>query len=392
MHKNSSKNTKKIMKTLRRSLANRMIGGVCGGIAEYFGLDPVLIRLLFVILAFFGGGGIILYIIMWIIMPERTKNDNIQDAEVVSEEEKKTENVNKQRVEDDENQRRASGWFGYVLILLGLLFFFKTFGWLHFSWCGVLHFWPVILVFLGIAIIPMRRWLKAVLMALSVIVMLAVVYTSNSNEYFPCRTKDVSIGVSRNTLTMNVKRDGSHAKLKIDAGACELELSEATEELAELSMNGLKPQVIALTDDEKQHSKIKLTDDYLKSRVNLALNANPVWDLELNMGVTDVNLDLSAFKVKEVEINSGATDIDLKLGEKQPKTKVSIQVGASNIIIRIPKDAACKVDSEGFLLSKTMTGFYKQGKDYQTGNFSTAKQIIEIELEGAISDFEVVRY
>jgi phage shock protein PspC (stress-responsive transcriptional regulator) len=57
-------------KKLHRSLTDRMIGGVCGGLAEYFNIDPTLIRLLFVLGLIFVGGTFWAYIIMWIIVPE----------------------------------------------------------------------------------------------------------------------------------------------------------------------------------------------------------------------------------------------------------------------------------------------------------------------------------
>ena len=57
-------------KRLTRSTSDRMIAGVAGGLADYFGLDPVLVRVLFVALAIFGGGGIILYIACWALIPE----------------------------------------------------------------------------------------------------------------------------------------------------------------------------------------------------------------------------------------------------------------------------------------------------------------------------------
>jgi phage shock protein C len=57
-------------KRLYRSVDDRMIAGVCGGIAKYFNVDPTLIRLLFVIFAFAGGPGILAYIVLAIIMPE----------------------------------------------------------------------------------------------------------------------------------------------------------------------------------------------------------------------------------------------------------------------------------------------------------------------------------
>lgn len=57
------------MKRLYRSRDNRIIAGVCGGIGEYFGVDPVLIRVIAVILIAFGGGGLIAYIISILVIP-----------------------------------------------------------------------------------------------------------------------------------------------------------------------------------------------------------------------------------------------------------------------------------------------------------------------------------
>ena len=56
-------------KTLRRSRTEKMIAGVCGGLADYFGLDPILIRLAFVIALLGAGTGLGVYIILWIVMP-----------------------------------------------------------------------------------------------------------------------------------------------------------------------------------------------------------------------------------------------------------------------------------------------------------------------------------
>jgi phage shock protein C len=58
-------------KRLYRSRQDRMIAGVCGGIAEYFNIDPVIIRLLAAALLVPGGlPGFIPYVIMWIVVPE----------------------------------------------------------------------------------------------------------------------------------------------------------------------------------------------------------------------------------------------------------------------------------------------------------------------------------
>jgi len=59
-------------RVLRRSRHNRMIAGVVGGLAEYFGLDPTLLRVIYVLVSIFSAAfpGILVYIILWILVPE----------------------------------------------------------------------------------------------------------------------------------------------------------------------------------------------------------------------------------------------------------------------------------------------------------------------------------
>ncbi|HNX96805.1 MAG TPA: PspC domain-containing protein, partial [Candidatus Aminicenantes bacterium] len=57
------------MKRLYRSRTHRQIAGVCGGIAEYFGLDPVLVRVIFILMFFAGGSALLAYILAIILIP-----------------------------------------------------------------------------------------------------------------------------------------------------------------------------------------------------------------------------------------------------------------------------------------------------------------------------------
>ena len=60
-----------MMKQLYKSSTNKKVAGVCGGIGEYFGIDPTMIRLGFVALSLLAGGGLAVYIVAAIIMPDR---------------------------------------------------------------------------------------------------------------------------------------------------------------------------------------------------------------------------------------------------------------------------------------------------------------------------------
>ncbi len=57
-------------KKLYRSQSDRWLAGVCGGLGVYTGIDPTVIRILFILLAVFGGGGGLLYILLWIFIPQ----------------------------------------------------------------------------------------------------------------------------------------------------------------------------------------------------------------------------------------------------------------------------------------------------------------------------------
>lgn len=58
--------------TLTRSESDRVLAGVCGGLAAHFDLDATLVRVLFVVLSLFGAGGIVLYVVLWLIVPRES--------------------------------------------------------------------------------------------------------------------------------------------------------------------------------------------------------------------------------------------------------------------------------------------------------------------------------
>ena len=64
-------------KRLYRSNKDRMIAGVCGGIAEYFDIDPVIVRIIAVILLLPGGlPGFLPYVILWVVVPENPDEES----------------------------------------------------------------------------------------------------------------------------------------------------------------------------------------------------------------------------------------------------------------------------------------------------------------------------
>lgn len=69
---------------LRRSRHDRMIAGVCGGLGRYLGVDPVLLRIVFIVLAIAGGSGILIYIVAIIVIPEEKAGEDLGPVHATS--------------------------------------------------------------------------------------------------------------------------------------------------------------------------------------------------------------------------------------------------------------------------------------------------------------------
>ena len=67
-------------KQLRRSREDRVVAGVCAGLADYFGIDVYIVRLVFAGLAILGGTGILLYLVAWLILPEEGESASIAEG------------------------------------------------------------------------------------------------------------------------------------------------------------------------------------------------------------------------------------------------------------------------------------------------------------------------
>lgn len=71
-------------KKLRRSVNDRKLAGVCGGIAKYFNVDSNIIRIIFIIVFLCGSIGIWVYLICWLVVPEEDLNNNNNDTHPIN--------------------------------------------------------------------------------------------------------------------------------------------------------------------------------------------------------------------------------------------------------------------------------------------------------------------
>ncbi len=157
---------------LYRSTKQKVIGGVCSGLGDYLNIDPVIVRVVFILLTIFNGVGILVYLVMWAIIPldrdnrpdvsfnkqEKSKTEGdtftiVDDTDEKQETPKTENNSNEFTIEEDNKDESKSSVgrivIGGALILFGTMFLAERF----FCWFNFGDFMPTLLILIGLALL-----------------------------------------------------------------------------------------------------------------------------------------------------------------------------------------------------------------------------------------------
>lgn len=122
---------------------DKKIGGVCGGIAEHFDMDPTVVRLFWILFSIFGGAGVIGYIIAMVIIPENPHTSGDFEGD-----------YKRDYSSDGNDSNKGNIIIGGILIIIGVMYLFRRyFGLYWLSLRNLTHLWPLILVAFGLTII-----------------------------------------------------------------------------------------------------------------------------------------------------------------------------------------------------------------------------------------------
>jgi len=142
-------------KKLQRDESNKVLAGVAAGLAEYFDLDVIWVRLIFLLMVIMGFSGVLVYLILWIVVPAKpyfaTFNTDYRVDEQAPVEVTGSMPINKPK-------SKATPVLGFFFVALGLYFLFEEFGYVP-DWFDISKLWPVILIILGLVFLfrPGRR-------------------------------------------------------------------------------------------------------------------------------------------------------------------------------------------------------------------------------------------
>ena len=311
-------------------------------------------------------------------------------------------------MEDNKNKKDDGLIGGIILITIGIIALLVTFFDFKIVWEELAKFWPVFIIIFGVSLLPLNRLLKSVGVVI-IIIISCLIYCNevNGNENLSDEMASEVLmeeGVETQEFSSPFKDNTTEASVEINYGAGMLYLNSPVEELVKArNMSDKIVQNLYLEyedshadivfDVEDDNYQVNDIEEVKSNRFDISLNKNPIYDFELNLGACELNFDFSEYKVSDVEINSGASNIDIKLGELYDSTYVVISTGVSKIRIGIPNNSGCRLECESVLTLRDFDGFVKKSSNvYETSNYSSAENNIEIEFEGAMSEFEVYRY
>lgn len=305
--------------------------------------------------------------------------------------------------------------WGIILIFIGSIFLLENFNVLEFYWSAVWRFWPVVFILIGANMLLSRFgnevYAPYLIGSITIITLALIAYQGtrpHANRGW-VRFKHESrhdwqndSGDTSSTFTepySGTKR----ARLNIQGGATSYRLSDSTSNLFEAVVNqhfGRYTLTKSMSDSVEilnfrmrdKHQSWNL-DKMENNNTSLLMNRNPIWDIKVEMGAGEVVFDLTEYKVNKLSFEGGAASFEARLGSKVPLTDVSVETGVANVEIEVPSASGCRIIVDSGLSSKDFTGFIKQSDGtYETSNYGTAANKINISLKGGLSSFEVKKY
>ena len=293
-------------------------------------------------------------------------------------------------------------FWGLLFIIMGTLWLLRASEVISFTGRNILSLWPLILIWIGIGILPLKDIYKigldVLFMAIGILLLLQ---STRSCPIF----RHTEFDIENNTvITGNVVRDADSldkAKLCFNAGATEIIFAQGDTALLDIvSANADHKANVTLTrkqNGNRAEVEVKVLPNPRQVRsgsYTVLLNPTPVWEMDIEVGATKNKIDLSTFKVEKLNFSSGASDVFLKIGDLYPNVDIEVNVGVTSMEIAIPSTMDCHIEKETGLSSVSFKGF----KETEKGNYFSAavggesKGTINLEISSGVSNIKVSRY
>ena len=318
---------------------------------------------------------------------------------------------------------------GGILILLGILFLGKEWGWFHINWHEISRLWPLLLIYFGlIALLGKSNNSATVVTIILLCIAIPTVLVRSCQERVGTAFNkngihidmddhddgddnddnddnddgDSSFKGSNQKLNSPMSADIKSASFNFSGGAAAFEISGTSQDLieadADLTFGNISlkktgdstnPTIDFALRGKKNNINFGKGND---NKINLKLNPSVLWDMNFEFGAGKADFDLSEYKVKSLSIKTGLTKTDIKLGSKVDNLNVKIESGLTDIEFKVPESVGCRIDIDGGLNEKDFDGFIQKNGHWETPNFDKSTKKITLNFNGGLQSLKVRRY
>jgi hypothetical protein len=306
-------------------------------------------------------------------------------------------------------------FWGVLLVGVGALFLLRNFDLIHFDWYHIRRLWPLLIILLGIAILPVKGFIR--ILAAFIVIFISGVYLS---QYSPkeksffrwpyevdrqIRIEKEKKSSSKNKWSDQLLYESYNSKLKyavleLDAIAGEFLIEETDDYLLKFEKEGNIGEYQLISEEAGNNAILRLTLENSEiKRINktnnatISLHTEPLWDIKMDAAAAKIDFDLQPFKIDRIEIDGGASSMRIKLGDKHLHTNVRINAGVASVIIEVPEASGCEIHTSTALTKRSLSGFFHEDNNtFRTENFDNATNKVFIRIDVAVSSFKVVRY
>lgn len=310
--------------------------------------------------------------------------------------------------------------WGIVLLFIGGVLLLENFNVIEFYWRNVWRFWPIFLIIAGVNILFNKNKSRtgSIISIVVLVLTLSVLFykgqerPNGGSRWFGDRFKenieitddeDNDHNYEQQTFAESYDSIGSATKtiLNISGGGTSFRLKGETDSLIVANVHrksGYFSLQKVITDtlntiNFKMKGKSKWNMGDGGNDVDLQLNKQPEWTVNMNMGAGEVNFDFSDYKIRTLNFDGGAAALDIRLGSLLPITDVNVKTGVADVKVHIPSGSGCRIVTKTGLSARDFTGFTKlKDGTYETPNYATSTKKIFIRFDGGLSNFEVQRY
>ena len=287
-----------------------------------------------------------------------------------------------------------------ILITLGVLILLANLGYLPLSiWQIAAQYWPLILILVGLDIIFGRRsWVGA----LAILVLWLAVIGGVLWLAFTQGGGLVPIGAATTEQLSQALGDIKSATIEINTGASSVFVTalgldtanlmdgkfahpENTGIVKKYNVNGTEGR-LSLNEEGQTVTPFNAST----SRWDVALYPAIPLSMRVNGGIGNANLDLGALSVPLLDINAGVGSVAV-IAPKTGATKIKINGGVGSVTITIPSGVAARIRADSGLggIRIDETRFPKSGKMYESADFASATNKIEVEVDGGVGSITI---